>query len=137
MISRSYVRVSSAKPACANSSRATLPPFDAHLRMQLLVTLRGGDQRWKGAAVVPGHSAQAEPVHACCSRKLGIRTFCPLVAEIQAASIISIAATPRDAGDRLQVGSMIESNHMALLRINLSAPGEKLRVAVVLGRGCT
>src|ERR1700733_15050292 len=88
---------------------AALFPDDAYLRMQLLETLCSGNQGWQSTTVVPGNSPQTDATHSFGSSKFGIRTSLPLLAETQAASITSIAATPSDAGDRLHDGSRIES----------------------------
>ena len=97
------------KAGMAEFVEGAFVPLDAYLRVQFLVPLRSGNQGRQGTAVIPGNSAQFESCHTHCSVRLGIRTFCPFFAEMQAASTISIAATPSHAGERLQDGSTIES----------------------------
>src|SRR5438128_5347722 len=79
---------------------ATFLPLDSNSRVLFLKPLCGCDQRWQGSAVVPRDPAQQDLVHIGCSWSSdATRTLLPLFAERHAASITSIAATPRVAGD--------------------------------------
>ena len=72
--------------------------------------------------MVPRDAAQAQTAHTVCSTKRGTRTLCRLVAEMQAASITSMAATPSKAGDRLQADQdrVDKVDRRSFVRINLT-----------------
>src|SRR5664279_1772299 len=89
--------------------QASFFPLNPYAWMLFIEALRSGDERRQRSAVVPGDATQRHLVHAVCSTREETRTFSPLLAERHAASITSIAATPRVAGDRLLRGSWIES----------------------------
>jgi hypothetical protein len=76
-----------------------LVPLNPYAWMLFLKALCGSHKRWQGPAVVPGYPAQQDLVHTGCSIREETRTLSPLFAERHAASITSIAATPRVAGD--------------------------------------
>src|ERR1017187_2865937 len=89
--------------------QTTLLPLNPNPWMLLLKALCSGNERRQRSAVVPGDATQRHLVHKGCSTREETKILLPLFAERQAASITSIAAIPRVAGDRLLHGSRIES----------------------------
>src|SRR5579885_3454219 len=79
--------------------KTALLPMNLNVGIQLFESLCGGDQRRKGAAVIPRNPCQLKSAHAASPSSEDTTIGRPAFAERQAASKVSIAASPRLAGE--------------------------------------